>query len=168
RDSIIFHERLRCLAQRFGRRLDIRHHLESEHGLPSAADLAALARPHTDREVFLCGPAGFTDIARTALVQLEIPPRRIHQEHYRSLTDNPFDHPAHPAAPTTWTGDSATATVEIDGRTHTLPWPRTRKLLDVLLDHGIDAPYVCRESACGTCVCTIRHGKTRMLTNESL
>ncbi|MBB4854410.1 3-ketosteroid 9alpha-monooxygenase subunit B [Mycobacteroides chelonae] len=58
--------------------------------------------------------------------------------------------------------------VEIYGRTHVLDWPAGKKLLDVLLDAGIDAPYVCRESACATCICSVRSGQTRMLMNESL
>ncbi|ALR12242.1 (2Fe-2S)-binding protein [Mycobacteroides saopaulense] len=58
--------------------------------------------------------------------------------------------------------------VEIYGSTHVLDWPAGKKLLDVLLDAGIDAPYVCRESACATCICSVRSGQTRMLMNESL
>ncbi|SII91147.1 Possible hemoglobine-related protein HMP [Mycobacteroides abscessus subsp. bolletii] len=58
--------------------------------------------------------------------------------------------------------------VEIYGSTHILDWPRGKKLLDVLLDAGIDAPYVCRESACATCICSVKAGQTRMLMNESL
>lgn len=58
--------------------------------------------------------------------------------------------------------------VEIYGSTHVLDWPRGKKLLDVLLDAGIDAPYVCRESACATCMCSVQSGQTRMLMNESL
>ncbi len=58
--------------------------------------------------------------------------------------------------------------VEIYGSTYVLDWPRGKKLLDVLLDAGIDAPYVCRESACATCMCSVQSGQTRMLMNESL
>ncbi|MBA0044842.1 2Fe-2S iron-sulfur cluster binding domain-containing protein [Mycobacterium sp. NPDC050853] len=58
--------------------------------------------------------------------------------------------------------------VEIYGSTHVLDWPAGKKLLDVLLDAGIDAPYVCRESACATCMCSVISGQTRMLMNESL
>lgn len=65
-------------------------------------------------------------------------------------------------------GGSTVLEVEIYGSTYVLDWPPGKKLLDVLLDAGIDAPYVCRESACATCMCSVRSGKTRMLMNESL
>ncbi|MFC9999066.1 2Fe-2S iron-sulfur cluster-binding protein [Nocardia sp. NPDC127526] len=172
RRSIIFAAQLRELARRHPRRLTVLHWLESERGVPTARGLGTLAKPYRRFDVYLCGPPGFATAAKNALAQLRIPERAIREEEYRSLTDNPFEHhqpvaapdpvPARPA------GDTATVKVEIDGETHTLPWPRHRKLLDVLLDRGIDAPYVCRESACGTCVCRVRRGRTRMIMNEAL
>ncbi|MEV0292231.1 ferredoxin--NADP reductase [Nocardia sp. NPDC050710] len=65
-------------------------------------------------------------------------------------------------------GAVAVVRVEIDGATHRLDWPTHHRLLDVLLDNGIDAPYVCRESACGSCVCSVKRGRTRMVRNEAL
>ncbi|NNH72772.1 ferredoxin--NADP reductase [Nocardia uniformis] len=169
-DAVIFGNEFDRLTQRFPQRLTVRHWLENERGLPTVAGLVELARDHRDHDVFLCGPTGFTAVTLAALGQLGIPEQRVHREQYRSLTDNPFEHTA-PAATPTPTGagkDTATVRVEIDGETHMLNWPRDTKLLDMLLDHGIDAPYVCRESACGTCVCSVKSGRTRMLMNESL
>ncbi|QLY30569.1 ferredoxin--NADP reductase [Nocardia huaxiensis] len=174
--SIIFRRQLQDLMRRYPRRLTVRHWLESERGLPTTRGITEWARPYRKHDVYLCGPAGFAETVKSALAQLRIPARAIRQEEYRSLTDNPFEHhtpapavavPA-TAAPPRPTAETATVTVDIDGRTHTLPWPRAKKLLDVLLDHGIDAPYVCRESACGTCVCSVKSGRTRMLMNEAL
>ncbi|MGW4242091.1 2Fe-2S iron-sulfur cluster-binding protein [Nocardia sp. NPDC004722] len=175
RPSIIFAAQLQELVRRYPRRLTVMHWLESERGLPTARGIAGLARPYRRHEVYLCGPAGFTASVKQGLGQLRIPERAIREEKYRSLTDNPFEH-ANVAPPDPGpvgpspvaSAESAIVTVDIDGETHTLPWPRTKKLLDVLLDHGIDAPYVCRESACATCVCSVKQGRTRMLTNESL
>ncbi|WP_040813266.1 ferredoxin--NADP reductase [Nocardia concava] len=171
RPSVIFATELEQLLRRHPRRLTVTHWLESERGLPTPRAISSWARPYRRHDVYLCGPAGFASTIKLGLNQLRIPDRSIHQEQYRSLTDNPFEHHAPTAAEPpadTPTADTATVRVDIDGETHTLPWPRTRKLLDVLLDHGIDAPYVCRESACATCVCTVKHGRTRMLQNESL
>ncbi|MEV6774142.1 ferredoxin--NADP reductase [Nocardia sp. NPDC051030] len=193
RQSIIFARQLQELIRRNPRRLSVLHWLESERGLPDARGIATWARPYRKYDVYLCGPAGFASAIKDGLARLRIPERAIRQEEYRSLTDNPFERhaavvtPAHAvgppqagagvavavapapvAAPLRASADTATVKVEIDGETHTLPWPRTKKLLDVLLDHGIDAPYVCRESACGTCVCRVERGRTRMLMNESL
>ncbi|RDI55509.1 ferredoxin--NADP reductase [Nocardia mexicana] len=182
RGSIIFADRLEELAAEFPGRLTVLHWLESDRGMPSARGLAALAQGHGSGECFACGPPGFLDVARKALACLGIPQHRIRIEEYRSLSENPFED-ARPARTdgdppvridrgatgrTLPDADHAVAEVEFEGRTYTFDWPRTKRLLDVLLDHGLDAPYVCRESACGTCVCTVRRGRTRMVAREAL
>lgn len=70
--------------------------------------------------------------------------------------------------PTAISGTGTTVRVEFQGRTYDFAWPRDTPLLDVLLAEGLDIPYVCRESACATCVCSVKVGRTRMLLNESL
>ena len=66
------------------------------------------------------------------------------------------------------TDKPATATVHLDGQTHTVEWPRDRKLLDVLLDAGIEAPYSCREGHCGACATTKLQGEVEMEVNDVL
>ena len=62
----------------------------------------------------------------------------------------------------------ATAVVHLDGQTHTVSWPRGEKLLDRLLDEGIEAPYSCREGHCGACATTVLEGKVEMEVNDVL
>lgn len=165
RRSVIFADTLDELARSYPDRLQVLHWLESERGLPTANALAGLVRPYADRDWFLCGPAGFMTVAGAAAATSGV--SRIHTEEYRSLQQNPFDEPVR-TTPATPLGDTAVAEVDIDGETHVLDWPKQTPLLDVLLDNGIDAPYVCRESACGTCVCSVKDGRTRMRQNEAL
>ena len=68
----------------------------------------------------------------------------------------------------TSTGNPATAVVHLDGQTHTVQWPRAEKLLDVLLDAGIEAPYSCREGHCGACATTTVGGEVEMEVNDVL
>lgn len=68
----------------------------------------------------------------------------------------------------TTTDHAATAVVHLDGRTHTVVWPRGEKLLDVLLDAGIEAPYSCREGHCGACATTLVSGEVDMEANDVL
>ncbi|MRH90832.1 2Fe-2S iron-sulfur cluster binding domain-containing protein [Nocardia sp. SYP-A9097] len=171
RGSTIFARQLRELVRRYPRRLTVLHWLESERGVPTVRGLAGLTKPYRGYEVYLCGPSGFALVAEQTMAQLRVSARAVHREEYRSLTENPFEQPA--PAPMVTTAvrpavDTASVRVDIDGETHRLPWPRGKKLLDLLLEHGIDAPYVCRESACGTCVCRVERGRTRMLVNEAL
>ena len=62
----------------------------------------------------------------------------------------------------------STAVVHLDGQTHTLSWPRGDKLLDVLLEQGIDAPFSCREGHCGACAATAISGEVEMEVNDVL
>lgn len=62
----------------------------------------------------------------------------------------------------------ATAVVHLDGTTHTVSWPRGEKLLDRLLDDGIEAPYSCREGHCGACATTLLDGQVDMEVNDVL
>ncbi len=165
--SVIFSEALRELAAKFPDRLTVVHWLESLQGLPSAAALIRLAAPYTDRHAFICGPGPFMQSARDALEALHVPADQIHLEVFRSLDTDPFA-----AVKIEADGESdeapATVVVELDGETHTVSWPRRAKLLDVLLDRGLDAPFSCREGHCGACACTLRKGKVQMEVNDVL
>lgn len=68
----------------------------------------------------------------------------------------------------TTSDNPATAVVHLDGQTHTVSWPRGEKLLDVLLEKGIEAPYSCREGHCGACATTVVSGEVEMETNDVL
>ncbi|MGH3469056.1 MAG: 2Fe-2S iron-sulfur cluster-binding protein, partial [Thermocrispum sp.] len=54
------------------------------------------------------------------------------------------------------------------GQTRSLRWPRNQKLLDLLLENGLDAPFSCREGACSACACRIVAGEVTMIHNDVL
>jgi 3-ketosteroid 9alpha-monooxygenase subunit B len=165
--SVIFAGELASLAKRYGDRLVVVHWLESVQGLPDVSQLRGLATAYTSHEAFLCGPAPFMAAAREALGQLGVPRDRVHVEKFTSLTGNPFEdvpveeEPASDEAP-------ASLTVSLDGDTRSMAWPRRRKLLDHLLQAGMDAPYSCREGQCSACACRVVSGEVKMLHNEVL
>lgn len=163
--SVIFGDALRELAAKYPDRLTVVHWLESLQGLPSATALAQLAGPYTDRQAFICGPGPFMQAAQEALDALKVPAAQVHIEVFKSLESDPFA-----AVKIEDDGDQppATAVVQLDGETHTVSWPRGAKLLDVLLDAGLDAPFSCREGHCGACACTLRKGKVTMEVNDVL
>ena len=85
---------------------------------------------------------------------------------FKSLESDPF------AAVVIEDDDSdegpATAIVTLDGETHEITWPRKAKLLDVLLDKGLDAPFSCREGHCGACAVLKKSGDVEMEVNDVL
>lgn len=165
--SVIFGSALRELTGRYPERLTVIHWLESVQGLPSPAALAALAAPFGSYEAFICGPGPFMDASETALKGNGMPGDRVHIEVFRSLESDPFAQIVL-AEPTDDDEPPASATVELDGQTHTVSWPRDTVLLDVLLAKGLDAPFSCREGHCMTCACILKKGKVRMLVNDAL
>jgi 3-ketosteroid 9alpha-monooxygenase subunit B len=160
--SVIFAAALRELVSAAAGRLTVVHWLDSLLGVPSAAALAALARPYATYETYICGPDAFLALAREALGQLGVPARRVHVERFLSLADNPFEAQA-------VTGPEATLAVTLeDGATKRLPWPAGVRMLDVLIDAGLDAPYSCRQGICGACACQLTGGEVEMAHNEVL
>jgi 3-ketosteroid 9alpha-monooxygenase subunit B len=162
--SVIFGTALASLAASSGGRLVVLHWLDSLQGVPTAAGLAALVRPYAGFESFICGPDPFLAVVRAALGDLGVPPGRVHVERFLSLAENPFEATVPPASG----GVDAVLTVVLDGATRVLPWPNGTRMLDVLTDAGLDAPFSCRQGICGACACQLTDGKVEMAHNEVL
>jgi 3-ketosteroid 9alpha-monooxygenase subunit B len=158
--SVIFAAALRELVAAAAGRLTVVHWLDSLLGVPSAAAIAALARPYAGHEVYICGPDPFLALVREALG----PGRQVHVERFLSLADNPFE-----VSTAAGGGPEATLAVTLeDGATKRLPWPAGVRMLDVLIDAGLDAPYSCRQGICGACACQLTGGEVEMAHNEVL
>ncbi|KAA9158260.1 ferredoxin--NADP reductase [Amycolatopsis acidicola] len=179
-ESVIFRDELSALSREHPDRLVVQHWLESVQGLPTVEQLKALATPFTGFEAFLCGPAPFMAAARQALKDLGMERKRVHLEKFVSLGGNPFDtgpaetelaeiaEPADDDEPADNEDETTALRVDLDGEQHEFSWPRNRKLLDFLLEKGLDAPYSCREGQCSACACRIVSGEVKMLNNEIL
>jgi 3-ketosteroid 9alpha-monooxygenase subunit B len=160
--SVIFGTELRRLAAAAQDRLVVVHWLDSLQGTPTAAALAALARPYASAEAFICGPDPYLAVVRQALGQLGVPAKGVHVERFLSLAENPFE-ATEPAG-----GTAATLEVCLDGETRRLDWPPGTRLLDVLIDQGLAAPFSCRQGVCGACACQLTGGQVEMAHNEVL
>jgi 3-ketosteroid 9alpha-monooxygenase subunit B len=164
--SVIFHKELRELVAEHPSRLVVLHWLETVQGLPSLKPLQEIVRPWAHAEAFICGPAPFMDCAAEALKDLGVARDRIHVERFTSLAGDPWTEVEAAAAVA---GEATTGlVVELDGETHELAWPKSQKLLDFLLDKGLDAPYSCREGACSACGVTLVEGEVTMDNNSVL
>jgi 3-ketosteroid 9alpha-monooxygenase subunit B len=160
--SVIFGPELRRLQADARDRLLVVHWLDCLLGPPTATGLAALAAPYAGYDAFMCGPDPYMAAARQALSQLAVPAHRLHVERFLSLADNPFE------ASDVTGGVAATLEVTLDGQTRLLPWPPGTRMLDVLIDQGVDPPFSCREGICGACACQLTGGQVEMAHNEVL
>ncbi len=161
--SVIFGSSLRSLVSGSCGRLAVVHWLDSLLGVPSADAIAALARPYAGFEAFICGPDPYLALVREALARLGVPGQRVHVERFLSLAENPFE-----ASPADGGGQAAVLSVTLDGVSRELPWPAGTRMLDVLIDAGLDAPYSCRQGICGACACQLTGGEVEMAHNEVL
>jgi 3-ketosteroid 9alpha-monooxygenase subunit B len=162
--SVIFGSALRSLASSSDGRLVLLHWLDSLHGMPSAAALAALVRPYASWPPFVCGPDPFLAVVRSALGSLGVPARSVRVERFLSLAENPFE----AVPPDASSAVPATLTVSLDGSTKVLSWPAGTRMLDVLTEAGLDAPFSCRQGICGACACQLTGGEVEMAHNEVL
>ena len=161
--SVIFADELRRLATSAAGRLVVLHWLDSLQGTPASSGIAAMARPYAAWEPYICGPDPYLTVVRTALGQLGVPAKRIRAERFLSLAENPFEEAAGPSG-----GMASTLSVDLDGMTRVLPWQPGARMLDVLIDAGLEAPYSCRQGICGACACQLTAGEVEMAHNEVL
>jgi len=161
--SVIFGPRLAELRAGEPDRLLVLHWLDVLAGPPDAAALRELARPYAGYDAYICGPDPYMAAARQALDDLGVPGKRVHVERFLSLADNPFEATVAPDVSV-----AATLAVQIDDKVHTLDWPAGRRMLDVMIDAGLDAAYSCREGVCGACACRLIGGDVEMAHNEVL
>jgi 3-ketosteroid 9alpha-monooxygenase subunit B len=144
----------------------VEHWLESERGIPNADSFAAWVSGFSDREVFMCGPAPFLEMVRTATARAGFDPYRMRSEEYLSLTGDPFAPIAEIDQESL--SDASRVEVTIDDTLHTLAWPSTYTLVDVMAAAGINTPYACREGKCGACTCRLGEGTVDLGRTDAL
>lgn len=188
--SVIFARELTGLAAAHPDRLRVVHWLESVQGLPSQAQLRALAADHASYDAFVCGPAPFMKLAVGALRELDFPRERRHQEKFISLGGNPFgdlhdqevaEHEIEEAESDAGGAESAASPertqpelpvrleVELDGTDYVFDdWAPGTTILDHLESKGVKAPYSCREGECSACAVRLLQGEVTMLHNDVL
>ncbi|MDA2889695.1 ferredoxin--NADP reductase [Mycolicibacterium sp. BiH015] len=166
--SVIFAETLRDLGAKYPDRLTAIHWLETVQGLPNVQAMSELFAPYRGREAFICGPGPFMAAAEEALKLAGTPADKVHIEVFKSLESDPFARVTIAADDPDSDEGPATAVVTLDGTTHEVTWPRKAKLLDVLLDKGLDAPFSCREGHCGACAVLKKSGDVEMEVNDVL
>ncbi|MFC4931495.1 2Fe-2S iron-sulfur cluster-binding protein [Massilia sp. GCM10023247] len=170
-DAVIFRDELKSLAAAHPARLQVIHWLDVVQGVPSAAQLAALAEGWTGpgAEAFICGPGPFMDAAVAALQGAGMLDERVHVERFVSLPEEEEGSAAAAPPPAPVGGvEQAEIEVQLDGATHRIPCAGNETLLDAALRAGLNAPHSCQAGMCASCMCQVVEGEVHLRHNEVL
>ncbi|MGJ8544193.1 MAG: PDR/VanB family oxidoreductase [Sulfitobacter sp.] len=118
-------------------------HLHADDDPATALDLGGLIAGLGQAHLYVCGPRGMIDAARSRAEAAGIPPERIHFELFEA---------AAPAA-----GDTAFE-VEISSTGAVFTIPPGKTIIDVLEEGGVDVIYDCQRGDCGICQCDVLDG----------
>ena len=108
-------------------------HYDDAKPLDLAALMAGLS-PQT--HLYICGPRGMIDAARSAAAAAGLPDAQVHVELFTT--------------PQAETGDTAFE-VEVSSSGQVFTIPPDRSIIDVLEDEGVDLIYDCQRGDCGIC-----------------
>jgi ferredoxin-NADP reductase len=188
RDSVIFHDELAALAERFPGRLEVVHHLDVESGFVDTEQVRAFLRGGTCGDPgatggaghYLCGPAPFMDVVEAALLDAGVPAGRIHVERFVPAAEpsgaEGAQRPAAAERPagaggSARAGGSAAAcrvTIELDGRRNSTDHHPGTTILQTARQLGMSPPFSCESGSCATCMARVLEGSVEMFVNDAL
>ena len=114
-----------------------------------------------DREIFVCGPAGYMASVRTILAEAGVDPARHHEESF--VLGATGDASAEPrTTPVDRAAAPATYAVELRRSGQVLTCDADTSVLDAAARAGVDLPSSCGEGVCGTCKSTLLEGTVDM------
>lgn len=98
-----------------------------------------------DAHLYVCGPAGFMDHVLATARELGWPDVRLHREYFAgAVIANEAD---------------AAFDVRVARTGQVIHVPASKRVIDVLADHGIDVPVSCESGVCGTCLTKVLEGQ---------
>ena len=174
--SIIFHERLEALKNKYMGRFSLYHVLSEEridpelyHGRIDAEKLAAFSQlffqPDEIGDFFTCGPEPMMLTIRDTLQGLGVPSNKIHLELFTSPVGKLGQEDKVEKIPEQAQSE---ITIVLDGHSHEIAYDSSESILDVAYQHGLDLPFACKGGVCSTCVCKVESGEVDMKVNYAL
>lgn len=172
--SIMFHEDLEGLKNRYPSRFQVIHVLSREpHQVPlfegriDAEKLRLLAGTLIDVETihgwYLCGPLDMVEVITDTLSDLEVPADRVHYELFydeRIETVATVDVPAEGLVEMSVTLGGRTSIVQVD--------PAGPPLLDYARSVRAEVPFACKGGMCASCKAVVVGGEVTMVKNYAL
>jgi ferredoxin-NADP reductase len=162
RSSVIFGDTLDTLAHRHTGQLEVRHHLDSESGFLTAADVTALLEEDRGADCYVCGPGPFMDLVETTLHELGVSKERIFIERFL-VEEQEKD-----ATVVSGAQLPDQVTVTLGGKTVVVQYQAGDTLLETARRGGLRPPFSCTAGNCATCMAFLREGTVTMRANTAL
>lgn len=177
--SIMFHEQLEDLKDRYLGRFTLIHILSREEQdvpllngridekkLTTLSHTGAIAPASADA-ILLCGPADMISTATAAMTALGADPKIIRTEYFLTGGQTPKPRPA--PTPAARPAGGTDVEVTLDGRRHSFVMSQgDTSVIDSAARAGFEIPFSCKGGMCCTCRCRIIEGTAEMALNYSL
>src|SRR5262249_20542613 len=151
--SVIFADALDRLHLKFGERLSVHHHLDSQNGFLDAAACATLVRGRMEADFYVCGPGPYMDVVKAVLERRGGDPGRLFSERFGLRADAPAASEA---------SETESIVIRFGGRRHTVAYELGDTILEAARRVGLKPPFNCQAGNCGTCMAFLVDGKARM------
>jgi 3-ketosteroid 9alpha-monooxygenase subunit B len=165
-DSIIFRAELEAIADQFGSRLQVVHHLDSEAGFLTASSIAQHIEGRNDSDFYICGPTPFMETIEGVLKETLLAGGEIHVERFISAVDPDREHESVEEPESSGTPDKVT--VLLGGASHKIEYREGETILQAAIRAGLDVPYSCQDGYCSCCMAKLREGEVYMASREAL
>ncbi|MBT8286674.1 MAG: 2Fe-2S iron-sulfur cluster binding domain-containing protein [Bacteroidia bacterium] len=112
-------------------------------------------------QYFVCGPKPMIDTAIESLTEIGIDKSAIKFELFTTAEIEEKSEQNHD-------DKNSDVTVIVDDETFSFNMPGDKTILEVALEHDIDAPYSCQGGICSSCLARIKEGQVKMRVNNIL
>ena len=168
-DSVIFRSELDELARSEPERLEVLHHLDTEHGFVHSNRVAEFVGGDLDADFYICGPGPFMDVVEDALALAAVPSEHVFIERFAFAASARLDEPpARPAGDGGAAAETETVVIVLDGKEHEVHYQAGETFLETARRAGLRAPFSCESGSCATCMARLDEGEATMRVNNAL
>ncbi|MBW1761834.1 MAG: ferredoxin--NADP reductase [Deltaproteobacteria bacterium] len=167
--SIIFKDEIDLWLAEFPNRLEVIHHLDSDSGFMSVADVQEHIRGWEDAEFFVCGPTGYMDTVEEAFKASDIDAVQTKFERFISLIDADRKDESAVVVPEQLDDEIPESfKMLLEGQSHDVPYEKGLTLLASAVKAGHKPPSSCEDGYCGCCMALLKSGKVNMANDDAL
>ncbi len=167
--SIIFKDEIDVWLSEFPNRFEVVHHLDSESGFMSVAEIREHIRGWEDGEFFVCGPTGYMDAVEEAFKASHIDIGQTKFERFISPIDPDRKDETAEAVPEQSDDEIPESfTMVLEGQSHEVPYEKGLTLLDSAVKAGHKPPSSCEDGYCGCCMALLKSGAVNMASHDAL